>query len=95
MNFLNFASTERYVEGIILSVGDESVIIDLKLGLGTIRLPKKYVISDDEITEGQVVGFLMSFPEVIFDKVDGEHVLESKKKLGAILEDLVAKKAAS
>ena len=95
MNFLNFASTERYVEGIILSVRDESVIIDLKMGLGIIRLPKKYVISDGKIEEGQVVGFLMSFPEVIFDKVDEEHIEESKKRVKALLGNFDMNKAAS
>lgn len=95
MDFLHFASTERYVEGIISSVEDESVIIDLKLGLGLIRFPKKYIISKNEIKEGQVVGFLASFPEVIFDGVDNEHIIESKKKIRNILENMVMKKTAS
>lgn len=95
MKFLEFASTERYVEGIISIVKDDSVIIDLNMGLGIITLPKKYIISENEIREGQVVGLLMSFPEVVFDGIDEEHILESKKKIISVEENMLKEKAAS
>lgn len=84
---------ERYVEGIISLVNDDSVIIDLKMGMGIVMLPKKYIVSDGEVKEGQVVGFFMSFPEVVFDGVDDNHVRESKKKVMSLQKNVV--KAAS
>lgn len=80
MDFLKDAQ-ERYLEGVISVVNDDLVAIDLKMGMGIIMLPKRYIISEGEIKEGQVVGFFMSFPEVVFDGVDDKHVSESKNRI--------------
>jgi len=81
MNLSNYSFNEQYFEGIIAWVGDQSVIIDLEQDMGQLRLPKKVICSDSEIREGQVVGFMASFPEVVFDGVDSEHIKSAKNKI--------------
>ena len=93
MDFFRNAPSERYIEGVISCVNDDIATIELKMGVGVITLPKKYIISDNEIKPGQVVGLLMSFPEVVFDGVDDKHVSESKDRVISIEENIL--KAAS
>lgn len=65
MEKLRYISSERYYEGIIIEVSDGGVVIDFKGRMGQIRLPKRMVISKNELKEGQEVGFLLTYPEVI------------------------------
>ena len=53
----------NYYEGIITEVHDGSVAFDIKGRLGSIRIPKRMIISDYELKVGQVVAFNMSFIE--------------------------------
>lgn len=57
----------NYYEGIITEVHDGSVAIDIKGRLGSIRIPKRMIISDYELKVGQIVAFNMSFLEQISD----------------------------
>ncbi|PIE97962.1 MAG: hypothetical protein CR988_05595 [Treponema sp.] len=74
MEKLKYISTERYMEGIIVEVTDGSVAIDFKGRLGYMRLPLRMVISDYDLKVGMIVGFMMSFPEVMSDAVDSEYI---------------------
>lgn len=65
MENLKYASTEQYHEGIVIEVTDGSVTIDFKGRLGTLKVPRRMVITDWPITPGMEVGFLMSYPEVL------------------------------
>ena len=55
----------NYYEGIITEVHDGSVALDIKGRLGSIRIPKRMIISDYELKVGQEVAFNMSFIEQI------------------------------
>lgn len=72
--------TEKYYEGVIIELGKGTVLIDLDGEKGQIRLAENMLISQDKLREGQVVGFLMTCPEVIFDKVDDGYVRNARKK---------------
>lgn len=78
MDKLRFISSERYYEGIIIELTDGSVVIDLKGRMGQLRLPRRMVICENELKEGQQVGFLMTYPEVIDEEIDKGY-LESAK----------------
>ena len=53
MDKLRFISSERYYEGIIIELTDGSVVIDLKGRMGQLRLPRRMVICENELKEGQ------------------------------------------
>ena len=55
----------NYYEGIITEVHDGSVSFDIKGRLGKISIPKRMIISDNELEVGQIVAFNMSFIEQI------------------------------
>ena len=65
MNRLKYLSTERMYEGILVEITDGSVTIDFKGRLGQLKIPKRMLISENEIEIGQEVGFVMSYPEVL------------------------------
>jgi len=52
-------------EGIIVEITGGSVTIDIKGRLGQMKLPLRMIISGQPLQIGQMVGFLMSCPEVI------------------------------
>ena len=79
MEKLRYISSERYYEGIIIKLTDGSVVIDLKGRMGQLRLPKRMVICENELKEGQEIGFLMTYPEVISEEID-ENYLKSVRK---------------
>ncbi len=81
MNKLKYISSERYYEGIIIEVTDGSVVIDFKGRMGQLRLPKRMVISEDNLKEGQEVGFLMTYPEVISEEINEKYARSSKEQL--------------
>lgn len=74
MDKLKYISSERYYEGIVIEVTDGSVVIDLKGRMGQLRLPKRMVICENDLKEGQTVGFLMTYPEVIDERIDENYV---------------------
>lgn len=80
MDKLKYISSERYYEGIIIEVTDGSVVIDFKGRMGQMRVPKRMVISENNLKEGQIVGFLMTYPEVIDEEIN-ENYLYGKRQL--------------
>lgn len=74
MNQLRYISTEQLFEGIIVEVHDASVTIDLKGRLGQLKIPRRMIISEHNLELGQVVGFLMTYPEVIEENPDTDYV---------------------
>ncbi len=81
MDKLKYTSTERYYEGIIIELTDASVMIDLEGRLGQLRVPKRMVISDNNLLEGQKVGFLMTYPEVVDEEIDKDYLDSSQEQL--------------
>ncbi|MBP1040513.1 hypothetical protein I6N95_05820 [Vagococcus sp. BWB3-3] len=82
MDRLKYISTERMYEGILVELTDAGVTIDLKGRLGQIKIPKRMLISQNELQVGQVVGFMMSYPEVLDPEPDEKYVyaIEQNKK---------------
>lgn len=74
MDLLKYVSTEQMFEGILVEITDASVTIDLKGRLGQLKIPRRLLISQYEIEIGQVVGFLMSYPEVLEEEPDQHYV---------------------
>ena len=68
---LKYASTENYVEGVIVEVKDGLVGIDLKGRMGSWRVPVRMVITDYE--PGLEVGFLLSYPEVLGPEINEKY----------------------
>ena len=70
-----------YMEGIITEVHDGSVAIDFKGRLGSLRIPKRMIISDYELKVGQEVGLNMSFIEQLGEEVNEKYlkILEKEK----------------
>ena len=62
------------MEGIITEVHDGSVALDFKGRLGSMRIPKRMIISDYELKVGQEVGLNMSFLEQLSDKVNEDYI---------------------
>ena len=60
---LKYGDKIIYMEGIITKVHSGSVEIDLKGRLGNLTIPKRMIISDYELSEGQEVAWNMSFIE--------------------------------
>lgn len=81
MDRLKYMSTERLFEGIIIEINDCAVTIDLEGRMGHLRVPKRLLISDSEPKEGQKVGFLMSYPEVIDETIHKDYVESAKDQL--------------
>ncbi len=81
MDKLKFISSERYYEGIIIELTDGSVVIDLKGRMGQLRLPRRMLICQNEPKEGQQVGFLMTYPEVIDEEVNQKYLKSAKDQL--------------
>lgn len=74
MDRLKYISTEQMFEGIIVEVHDASVVIDLKGRLGQLRIPRRMIISEYDLKEGQEVGFVMSYPEVLEEEPNEHYV---------------------
>ena len=72
INRLKYISTERMYEGILVEITEGAVTIDLKGRLGQLKIPRRMLISEDEVEIGQEVGFVMSYPEVLAEAPD-EH----------------------
>lgn len=86
---LKYGDKIIYMEGVITEVHDGSVAIDFKGRLGSLRIPKRMIISDYELKVGQEVGLNMSFIEQLGEevnktylkniKIQKEHRLKNKK----------------
>lgn len=81
MDRLKYTSSERLYEGIIIEITDASVVIDLKGRMGQLRVPRRLVISENELIEGHEVGFLMTYPEVISEEIDEIYLKSAKDQL--------------
>ncbi len=77
---LKYGDKLIYMEGVIVDLKDGCVEMDLKGRLGTLKVPRRMIISDNEIALGHIVGFKMSYPEVISEEPD-EHYISNMKKL--------------
>lgn len=82
-NKLKYISTESYYEGIIVEVTDAAVIIDFKGRLGQLKVPRRMVISNDELEVGHQVGFMMTYPEVISKEIDETYTESAKRQMEA------------
>jgi len=56
---------EQMYEGIIVEVTGGSVTIDINGRMGQLKLPLRMVINNAPLKVGQIVRFLLSYPEVI------------------------------
>ncbi len=65
MESLKYRERLMYMEGCIVSVQDGAVTMDLKGRLGTLKVPKRMLISDVTPMPGQDVGFMMGYPEIV------------------------------
>lgn len=70
MEKLRYISTETYLEGIIVHLTDVAVTIDFKGRMGQLKVPLRYIISDDPLQEGMEVGLMMTIPEVINSEIN-------------------------
>lgn len=70
MEKLKYASSESYVEGIIVKITDGGVTIDLKGRMGELKIPMRMLVTDYELELGQEVGFLLSYPEVLGPEIN-------------------------
>lgn len=71
---LKYGDKIIYMEGIITEVHDGSVALDFKGRLGSMRIPKRMIISDYELKVGQEVGLNMSFVEQLSDVVNEKYI---------------------
>lgn len=79
---LKYGDKIIYMEGIITEVHDGSVALDFKGRLGSMRIPKRMIISDYELKVGQEVGLNMSFIEQLSEEANEKYVkiLEKEKQ---------------
>lgn len=77
---LKYGDKHIYMEGIIIDIKDGAVEMDLKGRLGTLKVPMRMMISDNKLELGQIVGFMMSYPEVVCEEPD-QHYISNMKKL--------------
>lgn len=60
-NYIN----QNYFQGRIVNVYDGGVEIELNGRLGILKIPKRMIISKNELVTGKEVGFMMTYPEVL------------------------------
>lgn len=65
MTKLKYVSSEAMYYGKIIEVHDGGVIIAFEGRLGEMKLPKRMIISQENLQVGQRVGWLMTYPEVL------------------------------
>ena len=75
----SYENKEISIEGIITRVKDGLVSMDLKGRLGDLTVPKRMIISDDEIKVGMEVKFKMTFPVVKKEKSDKKNDYKNYK----------------
>lgn len=67
MNKDQYISSERYFEGHIVEITDGGVLIELRGRLGSLKIPKRMLICEEDLKIGDRVGFMMTYPQVIKD----------------------------
>ncbi|MBN4062667.1 MAG: hypothetical protein COA82_09030 [Alkaliphilus sp.] len=77
---LKYGDKLIYMEGIIVDIKAGCIEMDLKGRLGKFKVPMRMMISDNKFELGQIVGFMMSYPEVICEVPD-QHYISNMKKL--------------
>ncbi|RKD33799.1 CBO2463/CBO2479 domain-containing protein [Thermohalobacter berrensis] len=80
MDRLKYKDRQIYMEGIIVDIKDGAVAIDLKGRLGSLKVPRRMLVSDYELKTGQEVGFVMSYPEILNDKPNEKYVKKEVEK---------------
>ncbi|GFN36186.1 CBO2463/CBO2479 domain-containing protein [Tepidimicrobium xylanilyticum] len=60
-NYIN----QNYFQGRIVNIYDGGVEIELNGRLGILKIPKRMIISKNELVTGKEVGFMMTYPEVL------------------------------
>ncbi len=80
MDELKYLHTAKAYHGIIVGIKSGSVEIDLKGRLGKFIIPTRMLISDNPPQLGQVVGFYLSYPEVIDEEIDEKYLENIEKK---------------
>lgn len=78
MSDLHYGDKIIEMRGIVTEIHDGMVAMDLKGRLGTLRIPRRMLISDYEVKVGQETGFNMSFIEVLSDEVDEKYTNKIK-----------------
>ncbi|MDO4595168.1 MAG: CBO2463/CBO2479 domain-containing protein [Tissierellia bacterium] len=75
MNKSNFELNNQmnYFQGKIVQINDGGFKISFFGRLGEILIPKRMLISDNEPKIGDVVGFMMTYPEVIEERKEDEN----------------------
>ena len=76
---MKYIDSVRYMEGIIVDFDDCSVSIDFKGRIGFLKVPKRMLITDYELSIGQEVGLNMSYIEVK-DQAPNEKYLSNIEK---------------
>lgn len=75
MNKNNFEINNQlnYLQGKIVEVNDGGVHISFFGRLGEILIPKRMLVSDNPPQIGDIVGFMMTYPEVIEERKEDEN----------------------
>ncbi len=73
-NELKYGNRLIYMEGIIVAVQDGAVEIDLKGRLGKLKIPRRMLITDYQVKQGQIVGFNMSYPEITSEQINQNYI---------------------
>jgi len=55
-------------QGTIVEITGGSVTIDIDGRLGQLKLPLRMIINDKPLESGQIVRFVMSYPEIISEE---------------------------
>ncbi len=56
---------QNYFQGKIVDISDGGVEIEFNGRLGSLKIPRRMIISKNELTIGKEVGFMMTYPEVL------------------------------
>ncbi len=80
MQELKYQDQLMYMEGIIVGIQDAAVTMDLKGRLGTLKVPRRMLISDYELKLGQEVAFKMGHPEVVSSDPCEQYVTYKNQK---------------
>ena len=70
MSKLKYSSSVREFEGVIVEVTEGSITIDIAGRMGRLKIPLRMLISENPPEVGQIVGFLMSCPEILNEEMN-------------------------
>ena len=63
----------NYLQGTIMDVSDGGVHISFFGRLGELHIPKRMIISDKPAKVGDIVGIMLTYPEVIEESKEKEN----------------------